>query len=178
MTLQIAKVVVGVVVSVPDETVEHNVGYLPWVIGENLAAQVNSYVLEHHLGYYPALDFFRGRNETVDPALLELTDQIALFCTSLARREFRRRLSRSFSAVEVQRVQCIAFTMPRVRPSQSLPPRELARHYAPHRVKLELVVSSIQKDSTGDVRRHSMEKVARWAKEPFERLEVVNARVL
>ncbi|MGM0592921.1 MAG: hypothetical protein ACQETD_00155 [Pseudomonadota bacterium] len=176
--IEVVTVAANLTVTVPETVVEANVGYLPWVLGENLAGQVDPWVMEQGLGYYPALDFFRDQPEAADPALLQLIDEIATFCAAYARRELRRRLSRAFSSVQVEQVQCIAYTMPRVRPSRSGSPAALAAHYTPNRLKIELLLSSIQKGAFEGIETLTLNKLMRFGREPFEAFQINGSRLV
>ncbi len=176
--IEISTVAANLTVSVPQSVVERNVGYLPRVLGENLAGQVDAYVMEKGMGYYPALDFFRDLPDTVDPALLLLIDEIAIYCADYARRELRRRLSRAFSNVRFEQVQCTAYTMPRVRPSRSGAPDALAAHYSPDTLKMELLLSSIRKQAPEGLEILTQNKLRRWGRDPFDAFQVNGARLL
>lgn len=176
--IEVHTVAANLTVSLPQEVVEESVGFLPWVLGENLAGQVDAYVMEQGLGYYPALDYFRDHPQAVDPALLVLIDEIATFCAGYARRELQRRLSRAFSSVTFVQAQCTAYTMPRVRPSHSGSPAGLAAHYTPATLKLELLLSSIQKGGFDGLEQLALDKLVRWAREPFETFQVNGSRLV
>lgn len=176
MGVEVVTIASSLTVSVPEEVVEAQVGYLPWVLGENLAGQVDTWVMEERLGYYPALDYFRGIPEAVDQALLHLIDEVATFCANYARRELRNRLSRVFSNVQIEQLQCTAYTMPRMRPNRSNGPMELAQHYTPDTLKMELLLSSIQRGHFEGEERMAMDKVSRFAREPFSRFQLNSAK--
>lgn len=176
--IEVITVAASLTVTVPQDVVEQNVGYLPWVLGENLAGQVDAYVMEQGLGYYPALDFFRDLPEAVDPALLVLIDEIATYCANYARRELRRRLSRVFSNIQFEQVQCTAYTMPRVRPARSGAPRHLSEHYCPNSLKMELLLSSIQKEVFEGLEEITLNKLKRWGREPFELFQVHGSQLI
>ena len=176
--IEVLTVAASLTVSVPQEVVEQSVGYLPWVLGENLAGQVDAWVMERGMGYYPALDYFRDHPEAVDPALLVLIDEIATFCAAYARRELRRRLSRAVSSVQIEQAQCTAYTMPRVRPSRSGAPAGLALHYTPATLKMELLLSSIQRGSFEGLEELALSKLIRWGREPFETFQVNGSKLL
>lgn len=178
MAVEVVTIASSLTVSVPEEVVEAQVGYLPWVLGENLAGQVDTYVMEEHLGYYPALDYFRDLPDVVDPALLALIDEVATFCASYARRELRRRLSRVFSSVQIEQLQCTAYTMPKMRPNRSNGPMELARHYAPDTLKMELLLGSIQKSRYEGEEKMAMDKVSRFSREPFDFFQLNGAKIM
>lgn len=133
----------GALVTIPDEVVEFNIGYLPGVLGENLAEQAGGFAEIQGMGYYPALDYFRNRPDVVDPALLALTDEVAAFCIRFAEQAFRRRLVRSFAGVTVLDSRCTCYGMPRVRPHHPEALKTLAGHYAPRRLRLELRLSAV-----------------------------------
>lgn len=176
--IHIQKVEVGIQVAVPETVVEANVGYLPWVLGENLAGMVDSYVMEKGLGYYPALDFFRDKVDVVDPALLLLIDQVAMFCVEFTRREFRRRLSHAFSHVQVDDAKCTAYAIPRARPSHAQAPQALAEHYTPKNIKLVMTLSSIHKRPIETIDELAMHKLSRNAREAFEDFRLLNTRII
>ncbi len=176
--IEVYTVAASLTLSVPEEVIENSVGFLPWVLGENLAGQVDAFVMEQGMGYYPALDYFRDHQEAVDPALLVLIDEVAAFCTAYARRELRQRLARAFSSVKIEQAQCLAYTMPRVRPSRSGAPTDLAAHYSPAALKMELMLSSIQKGGFDGLERLSLDKLARWAREPFDMFQLNGSQLL
>ena len=174
----IQRVEVGLLVSIPETVVEANLGYLPWLLGENLAGMVDGYVMEQGLGYFPALDFFRNHPEVVDPNLLLLIDEVARYCVEYTQGELRRRLTHAFSHVQVEHPQCTAFSMPRVRPSQPQSPQALAEHYSPNRVKLVLILSSIQRRPIEAIDELALHKVSRNARGAFDDFKLLQARVL
>ncbi|MBE0511023.1 MAG: hypothetical protein K0A95_00115 [Chromatiales bacterium] len=165
-------------VGIEEAVVEQQLGYLPWVLGENLAGQVDAWVMEQGLGYYPALDYFRSLPEAVDPALIALIDQVALFCADLSRRELRRSLQRAFSRVAVNHEQCLAYTMPRVRPSRGGAPEALARHYAPNTLKLQIQLSTVQRGEFEGAEQLALDKLRRWGGPGFSRFEILALRPL
>ncbi|MGE0081899.1 MAG: hypothetical protein AB7U81_11435 [Thiohalomonadaceae bacterium] len=176
--LQITRVALGLTVSVPEDLVELNMGYLPWVLGDSLAAQVSAEVAERKLGYFPAVDYFRREAGRVDPDLISLIDEVGQFCIDFTRRELRRRLSRVFSNVQIEQAQCLAYTLPRVRPSQPHAVTELGRHFSPDKVRLNLVLSTIQKVTTEEPVSLTVRKVTHWGREPFACFEVNGTRLL
>lgn len=177
-SIQVARFAVVLKVRVGDEVIEPNIGYLPWVLGENLAGQVDSWVMEQRLGYYPALDFFRDKPQVVDPALLQLIDAMARFGEEYSRRELRRRLRGGFSHVDVERIQLEAFAMPRILPSQPKSPEELARHYAPATFRVELLLGMIQRGDVERIERLVAQRILQWAKPAFASLELLSTRLL
>lgn len=176
--VQITRVALGLTVTVPEDLIELNMGYLPWVLGDSLAAQVSAEVAIRKLGYFPAMDFFREGGVKVDPALIALVDEVGQFCMDFTRRELRRRLSRVFSNVQIEQSQCLAYTLPRVRPSQPHALTELGRHLSPDKVRLDLVLSTIHKVATEEPVALTLRKVTHWGREPFSCFEVNGTRLL
>lgn len=177
-TIHIVRCAAVLKVRIGDEVMEPNMGYLPWVLGENLAGQVDPWVMEQRLGYYPALDFFRDKPQVVDPALLQLIDEMARFGEEYTRRELRRRLRGGFSHVDVERIQLEAFAMPRMRPSQPKSPELLAKHYAPATFRAELLLGMIQRGEVEGIERLVAQRIQQWAKPAFESLELLSTRLL
>jgi hypothetical protein len=177
-SLQVVRISSVLKVRVGDEVVEPNLGYLPWVLGENLAGQVDAWVMEQRLGYYPAIDFFRDKPQVVDPALLQLIDEMARFGEEYTRRELRRRLRGGFSHVDVERVQLEAYAMPRMRTSQPKSPELLAKHYAPATFRVELLLGMIQRGEVDGLQRLINQRIHQWAKPAFDSLELLSTRLL
>jgi len=176
--LHVARVECRVALTVPDEVVEPNMGYVSAALGMALAQQVDGYVRSRGLGYYPAFDYFRAQPDAVDPALLSLIDEVAAFCAAYARRELRRRLSGAFSNVQVAQTQCTAYAMPRARPNQSDGPKALALHFSPNRLRLDLILSSIHKGQAEGIEELTVKRLTQWVRAPFERFELLSHRLL
>ncbi len=177
-TVEAVTVAAALTATIPQEVVELNTGYLPWVLGDNLAGQVDAYVMEQHLGYYPALDFFRDQPEVVDTALLTLIDEIAIFCAEYARRELRHRLAGAFTSIQIEQIQCTAYTMPRVRPNRSGAPEALALHYSPDTLKVELLLRMLRDESQEGVETLVLNRLTQWGREPFSRFQANGAHQL
>lgn len=176
--IRIERIAMGATVTVPDEVVEHNMGYLPRVLGDSLAAQVSGHVERTGLGYFPALDYFRAVDEGIDPALLMLVDEVAGFCARFSERAFRRRLSHAFSNVAILDSRPACYGLPRVRPGRGDAFDALAAHYAPRTVRLDLVLSSIERDDLSAAEALAPKKVSRWLDEVFSHMELSPGRRL
>jgi hypothetical protein len=173
-----AHVVLGLTVTIPDQAVELNLGYLPWLLGDSLAAQVDGEVRRARLGYYPAVDFFRRPASGVDPALLPLLDEVARFAVEYARRELRRTLARAFPLFRIPQARCTAYTLPRARPGRPQSVAELGKHYAPSRVKLELILGPVDKIPMCRPEEQVRSQVEQWASGAFVRLEINRAALV
>ena len=170
--MQVERLELSALVTVPDEVIEFNVGYLPEVLGDNLADQAGAFAELQGMGYYPALDYFRDRPDVVDPALLNLTDEVAGFCTRFAEQAFRRRLVRAFASVTVLDSRCTCYGMPRVRPTRRDALAQLAEHYSPRSVRLQLVVSAVGRNAEELTPEQAGQAIDHWLGEVFTRLEV------
>jgi hypothetical protein len=173
--VRISRVTVSALATVPHETIELNMGYLPWVLGDSLAAQVHAHVGSARLGYYPALDYFRDPATGVDGSLILLIDEIAEFCSQYSRRELRRRLSGAFSNIRFDQVHCTAYTMPRIHPGQIQSLSDLGRHYAPSTIRLGLLLSTIERVPMPEPDKLACAKLTRCADEAFTCLEILDA---
>jgi hypothetical protein len=168
---------VGVTLKVPEEALSRHLPSSPTRVGHELATAVDTYVREHSMGYYPALEFFRDI-DGIDKDLLESAEQIAWLMSKLAREEVQVRLRPIFSKVQFQSIQTLAFTMPPVRPNQKDAVEKLAQFYTPNTVKLELVLSMIRKDSDTAERKvetYARKMIYRWLRDSFETVEVTSS---
>lgn len=142
--------------------------------GRELAAFVDRYCREHQLGYYPAIEYFRQVPEA-DQQLIDAAEKLAWEVSKKAREQVLSRLRPVFSNVKVQSVQMASSALPPVRPGQPSALDQLAAHYAPNRVRMELLASLLRKDA--DQRSEAMEGYARkmvfrWLSGLFDDVEV------
>lgn len=177
--IEIIRVSFNLTVSVPMEQLQHEMGELVSNIGPSLAEQVQLYVDTEKLGYYPPLQYLQDQ-EALDPNLLSAAEHIATMVGELVRHHIRTQLREAFSNVEFEKIQCVAFSMPRVRPTDSDAFDALARHYSPNVVRLNLITASIER---GGINRQGYERLAahklkRWLDEEFETVEIGDARVI
>ena len=71
--------------------------------------------------------------------------------------------------------------MPRVRPNQKDAIEQLAEHYTPDSVKIELVLTMMRRDSDADDDRaepYARKLMFRWLEREFESIEVTNSKIL
>ena len=159
-------------VSLDEQVLSQHIPSSPMIVGEELANQVHGYVKLHKLGYYPALEYFQTQGG-VDADLLEAAESIAWILTKLIREEVQRKLRPVFSSVRFQAVQTQAFIMPPVRYGSANAVYDLARHYAPNSVKLDLLLSIIRRQQV----KEGMEAFVRralqhWLVDSFESVAV------
>ncbi len=157
--------------------------YLPCsanIIGQTLAAIADEYEKENRTGYYPAMDFFKTL-ETVDPDLIASAEQVSWLVSKLARETIQSKLRPIFSSVQFQSIQTLAFSLPKVRPNRADAIEQLAKHYTPDTVKIELLVSMMRRDSEAEDNRaepYARKMVFRWLDAEFESVEVTNSKAL
>jgi hypothetical protein len=157
--------------------------YLPCsanIIGQTLAEIAGEYEKENKTGYYPAIDFFKTL-DGVDPDLITSAEQVAWLVSKLARETIQSKLRPIFSSVHFQSIQTLAFSLPKVRPSQADAIEQLAKHYTPDRVKVELVLSMMRRDSEVEDNRaepYARKMMFRWLESEFETIEVTSSKAL
>jgi len=147
-------------------------------IGRTLAERVDSIVRSEKHGYYPALDFFEG-HAGMEPELLVMVKTLAAQIRKRVKRDVQTHLWPVFSSVHIERATTPAFTMPRVTPAQPDAQARLAQHYFPNAVRLELVLTTLDKQHRLDeAEKFSSQKVMRNLREAFESVTVTTTRRL
>jgi len=157
--------------------------YLPCsadIIGQTLAQIAIEYEQENKTAYYPAIEFFKTRDD-VDPDLIASAEQVAWLVSKLARQNIQAKLRPIFSSVQFQSIQTLAFSMPRVRPNKSDTFEQLAKHYTPDSVKIELVLTMMRRDSEAEDDRaepYARKMMFRWLESAFENVEITGSKAL
>ena len=157
--------------------------YLPCsanIIGQTLAQIAIEYERENKTSYYPAIDFFKTL-DGVDPDLIASAEQVAWLVSKLARQTIQKRLRPIFSSVQFQSIQTLAFSMPKIRPNRSDVAEQLAKHYTPDSVKIELVLTMMRRDSEAEDDRaepYARKMMFRWLESEFESVEITGSKAL
>ena len=157
--------------------------YLPCsanVIGQTLADIADEYEKENKTGYYPAIEFFKTR-DNVDPDLIASAEQVAWLVSKLVRETIQLKLRPIFSSVQFQSIQTLAFALPKVRPNKPDAIEQLARHYTPDSVKVELVLTMMRRDSEAVDDRaepYARKMMFRWLESEFETLAIKNSKAI
>jgi len=147
-------------------------------IGETLAERVDAIVRSDKLGYYPALEFFAG-HAGFETDQLEQLKHLAAQIRKRVKRDLQTCLWPVFSSVQIERAQTLAFTLPRVTPGRPDARDALARHYFPNCVRLELVLSTLDKQQRLDeVEKFTSQKVQRNLRDAFDSVSVTVVRRL
>lgn len=141
-------------------------------LGTRLAERVDAWVREQKLGYYPAIDFLADQG-VIPETDLEALRALAATVRKRVKREVQTHLWPVFSSVHIERAKTLAFQLPRIIPGKPHAREELARHYFPNGVRLELLLASLDKHSRlEEVATFSEQKVLRNLRDAFEVVSV------
>ena len=147
-------------------------------IGRSLAERVDAIVRNEKHGYYPALDFFEG-HAGMEPELLVQVKTLAAQIRKRVKRDVQTQLWPVFSSVHIERATTLAFTLPRMTPAQPDALARLAQHYFPNAVRLELILTTLDKQHRLDeAEKFSSDKVVRNLRDVFESVSVTATRRL
>lgn len=162
--------------------------YLPCsadIIGQTLAQIAIEYEQENKTAYYPAIDFFKTQANDdvtrVDPDLIASAEQVAWLVSKLARQIIQEKLRPIFSSVQFQSIQALAFSMPKVRPNKADAAEQLAKHYTPDSVKIELILAMMRRDSEAEDDRaepYARKMMFRWLESAFESVKITGSKAL
>ncbi len=176
--LGIAPVALTVQVTIAAQRLEALLGAAERNLGQVLAERVQAIVAAQRLGYYPALDFFEGHPD-MDPALIVTAKALAAQIRKRVKREVQTHLWPVFSSVRIERATTLAFTLPRMTPAQPDALARLAQHYFPNTVRLELVLTTLDKQHRLEAAEESSSnKVVRNLHDVFETVQVSATRRL
>jgi hypothetical protein len=145
-------------------------------LGRTLAERVDKIVRAEKLGYYPALNYFEDHPD-IDPELIGAVKSLAAQIRKRVKREIQTHLWPVFSSVQFERATTLAFTLPRVTPVQADALVKLAQHYFPNAVRLELVLSTLDKQHRlEEAEAFSVDKVVLNLRDVFESVNVTATR--
>lgn len=177
-TLGIAPVMLSVQVVMAPAQLDALLSVTDKQLGQKLAERVDSIVRAEKLGYYPALDYFEG-HAGFEPEWLTAARTLAALIRKRVKRDVLTHLWPVFSSVQIVRATTLAFTLPRVTPAQPDARERLARHYFPNAVRLELKLTTLDKQPRLDaVEKFSSQKVVRNLRDAFESVSVSAAHRL
>lgn len=177
--LHITKVSMTLDLKVPANDIEKHLPASPYVVGEQIAEQVMDYVNKNKIGYFPALDYFRERDEVLDKDLINAADNITWLVSNMVREEITRKLRGVFSNVKIESIHAHAFTMPSIRRNSNNIEHKLASHYTPDHFKVALTLSSIRNhddSETADLTAKKM--VHKWLKDEFTSFNVTSTNIV
>jgi len=117
--------------------IEQHIAASPYVVGVELARQIDDYTREQQLGYYPALNYFQG-NEAVDSDLYNTAESIAWLLESLAQQSLHKYLRPILDEFQIDSSHVQMFVLPHVRPNQSNAIHSLTAHLTPDHLRIAL----------------------------------------
>jgi len=178
MSLNFTSIALSLSVSVSAESLDQHLAASPSVVSEELVAQIVKYEQLHHLGYYPALDFYI-QNDVLDLDLIDAIKNISWVITSMARNEVRIKLRPAFSNIKFENIQPLAYIMPTVRVNDPDKNEKLSEHFSLSTVKLNLIATLIQKVVDKQAAQSFAKNLAyRWLKDTFSDVEITSATVI
>jgi hypothetical protein len=177
-TLGIVPVALTIQVVMAPERLEALLNTAERRLGHTLATRVEAIVRAEKLGYYPALDYFED-HPNMDPDLIGTVKTLAAQIRKRVKREVQTHLWPVFSSVRIERATTLAFTLPRMTLAQPDALTMLAQHYFPNTVRLELLLSTLDKQYRLDeAEKFSSDKVVRNLRDVFESVSVSATRRL
>ena len=175
--MKVTNVALSLVIAVKLDDLDSHSAAASIVIGQELARQIADYERKNKLGYYPALEYFQEAGAGIDPDLLDAADNLAWLATKLVREEVRKRLRPIFASLRIDAMQNLVYTMPKVRPGRKSAQMQLAEHFTPNKVRVELTARIMNRDGQEkDLKRYVSHLVHRWLNEHFESIEVTSCR--
>lgn len=176
--LGIARVALTVQVTISPDRLDALLRESDKAIGDVLASIVDAGVRERGLGYYPALEFLVHEG-IVPPEQFDALRTLAAVIRKRVKRDVQTLLWPIFSGVQIERAHTVAFQLPRHRPGRPESQSDLSRHYFPNVVRLDLVLSSLDKPNRlEDAAGISEHKVMRNLLDHFESVSVSAVRRL
>ena len=174
------KVLVIIDVQLKASILQQHLPCSPDIIGKTLADIADEYEKNNKTAYYPAIDFFKSV-DGVDPDLIASAEQVAWLVSKLARETIQQKLRPIFSSVHFQSIQTLAFSLPRVRPNSVDAVIQLAKHYTPDAVKVELMLTMMRRDSDAEDGRaepYARKMMFRWLESEFELLNISGSKAM
>ena len=172
MPALVNKLVVTLTVEIPHEALESQSPVSAVVIADQLAEEVMAYEREHHLGYFPALDYYQ-QQEVIDSDLINALQGISWLSCSMAQEEVKTRLRPVFSAIKFESVQSPVNNLPSVRPNSHNAMQGLIEHYIADKVKLTFTASMIRKAEDNETTEaYARHVIGKWLRDHFASFEI------
>ena len=164
--------VVSLTVEIPHDALESQSPVSAVVIAEQLADAVMAYEREHHLGYYPALDYY-VQEKSLEEDLLNALQGISWLACSMAQEEVKTRLRPVFSSIKFESVQSPVNSLPGARPNSSNVQQQLIEHYTADKVKLTFIASMIRKNEGNETTEaYADHVIGKWLKDHFASFKI------
>lgn len=139
MDSQITHIAISLRIRVLHQKIEQHLPTSPVIVGKELAEQISQFSHENKLGYYPALEYFKDKDVEMD--LLDAAENISIIVCDFIKEELQKYLSDDFTNIHFESLQNIAFTFPTIRFGSSNELHNLASHYSPNHVKVNIIVT-------------------------------------
>ena len=131
------KVSLSIDLKIMHSVIEQHIAASPYVVGIELARQVDRYVREQRLGYYPALDYFHGK-DIIDSDLYNTAESIAWLLENITQQSLNKHLRPLLSELQFDSTHAHLFILPHVRPSQNNAIHNLTAHFTPDHLRVSL----------------------------------------
>ncbi len=131
------KIALSIDLKIVHRIIEQHIAASPYVVGAELARQIDHYVRKQKLGYYPALDYFQGKN-IVDSDLYNTAESIAWLLENLTQQSLREHLRTLISDIEFDSTHVQIFILPHIRPCQNNAIHNLTTHLTPDHLRVSL----------------------------------------
>ncbi len=158
--------------------IEQHIAASPYVVGVELARQIDRHVREQRLGYYPALDYFQGK-DIVDSDLYNTAESIAWLLENLARQSLRENLRPLLAELEFESTHVHIYILPHVRPSQDNAIHRLTSHFTPDH--LRVAISGVLKFGASDeetLLKEAHRRIEEQLDEDFSRHEISGMKLI
>jgi len=176
-SITVAKVALSLTLKMAEVLLQRHLVSSPRVMAKELAREIDAYVRNNNLGYYPAFDYFKDK-EGIDQELITVIEETGWTICKLAREHLVSDLKPAFSNIQIQSIKPVAFSLPSVRLSTPDHMEHLVHHLTVSNIKVGMVASSIEKlTQTDDIEKIAERKIWRWLQEDFESIKVVSASI-
>ncbi len=131
------KIALSIDLKIAHSIIEEHIAASPYVVGVELARQIDRYVREQKLGYYPALDYFHGK-DIIDSDLYNTAESIAWLLENLTQQTLRTHLRPLLSELQFDSTHVQIFILPHIRPGQNNALHNLTAHLTPDHLRVSL----------------------------------------
>jgi len=176
--LHFPKVSLTINATLPHSVIQNHVPGSVVDLGKIIAKNIDAYVGENKLGYYPALSYFTD-TDAVEAFLLDAIDQVADVVQRLSEQGVLDTLTPIFSTVHIDSLRNRVYTLPTMRLKDRHVIEKLNQHYCADSVSFELQVTLIQRDENTDSLEGKVKKmVMRWLTDVFEEVDITSVRLV
>ncbi|NOZ38156.1 MAG: hypothetical protein GXP11_08865 [Gammaproteobacteria bacterium] len=131
------KIALSIDLKIAHGIIEEHIAASPYVVGVELARQIDHYVRKQKLGYYPALDYFHGK-DIIDSDLYNTAESIAWLLENLTQQTLQTHLRPLLSELQFDSTHVQIFILPHVRPGQNNAIHSLTAHLTPDHLRVSL----------------------------------------